>query len=780
MIRRRLFAYTSMYLFGIVAAYICYERAALLIGTLFIFVICMIIARADIPEFAVLNQHAILIICVLAGFIQFTLSFIDINSKLEEQGSANVEGIILQIKEKDYGHQLILRPNDKNLGRRILLNCYSDSYEAGDSFLPEENIYSVCGSYCRASGKLRIPQDQDNPACFDYKLYLNSQRIKYVMTVYDLKIEENTSVDAKLHSSIMNVRWQFENTFSDEPEIRALIKGVIFGDKGEIDEETRNEFNENGTGHVLAVSGLHIGFLFTLLKFLTKKRNTRGMSMLILAIIVLYGEMTMWSPSTIRAVMVLGINTMAVWLRRRADMLTSVSFAALILLAINPYQLFNTGFQMSFLAMLGIAFFGKPLSILIGDELAIILAVQLAIAPYTALIFHRFNPLSVFINIPIVALASVIVPVCICEIGLIIVIGYIPLLLKDLSCGLMELLISLNRWLNFGSNWSFYMTGINIGILIGAYVILFLLSSEWFRVQVIRQNYSLIRKDLGLASLPIIVLVLASYNTYADDELVFVSVGQGDCLHIRVGSEDYLIDGGGYRERNIGENTLLPYLLSNGADRVDTAFVTHLHDDHYKGIEELASVYDVNSLALSPAYRHVLATTVDEVNFVQKGVRYELDSDCAVVPIWPVKSPSGTVTSDTANEFNTVYIVYYRGTKTMVTGDLLEEDELDMLQYYSGTDVLRCDVFKVGHHGSKSSSSEALLDAVQPEIAVISVGKDNMYGHPHEQTIKRLEERGIRIYRTDINGAVGLDINRRGRIRVDLMRPTPLDDTKDR
>jgi competence protein ComEC len=114
-------------------------------------------------------------------------------------------------------------------------------------------------------------------------------------------------------------------------------------------------------------------------------------------------------------------------------------------------------------------------------------------------------------------------------------------------------------------------------------------------------------------------------------------------------------------------------------------------------------------------------------------------------------------------------MIHYYEQKIMVTGDLLEADELEMVEYYKDTDKLKCDILKVAHHGSKSSSSEAFLDAVKPRIAVIQCGRNNFYGHPHKQTLERLEDRGIRVFRTDISGAVGIDIHGEN-ISVDLYK----------
>ena len=305
----------------------------------------------------------------------------------------------------------------------------------------------------------------------------------------------------------------------------------------------------------------------------------------------------------------------------------------------------------------------------------------------------------------------------------------------------------------------------------------------------------------------------AAYNTFSDDEIVFVSVGQGDCTHIRAGGKDILIDGGGDTERNIGEDVLMPYLLANGAERAELACVTHLHTDHALGILQLSQEYPVGAICIPSDYRKSLESRQrstgdtedilpglmkeqDKVQFIGPGSRIHITDDVYIDNIWPVEERSDGIDIDDPNEHNMVYMINYRGIKIMVTGDLLEEDELKMIEYYrhksltyetgekeqtdeevqaAGTDhtgisMLKCDVLKVAHHGSKSSSSEAFLDAVSPSVAVIQVGANNFYGHPHQQTIDRLEARGIPVYRTDLNGAAGIDIRGEKIRTVDTMR----------
>ena len=214
---------------------------------------------------------------------------------------------------------------------------------------------------------------------------------------------------------------------------------------------------------------------------------------------------------------------------------------------------------------------------------------------------------------------------------------------------------------------------------------------------------------------------------------------------------------------NVGEKVLMPHLLKSGADDVDMALVTHLHTDHFKGICELAAVYPVKLVGIPSDYRNEDVDIEEgKVVYIDPLSRISIAEDVYVTSIWPVKESKEGITAGDENEHNMVYMVDYKGVRIMVTGDLLEEDELEMIEYYrrrNNLGSLKCDVLKTAHHGSRSSSSDEFLDAASPSIAVISVGKNNIYGHPHEETLERLNERKIKVYRTDLNGTIGIDIH---------------------
>ena len=218
-------------------------------------------------------------------------------------------------------------------------------------------------------------------------------------------------------------------------------------------------------------------------------------------------------------------------------------------------------------------------------------------------------------------------------------------------------------------------------------------------------------------------------------------------------------------EREYLERVLKEYFLKNGANDVDMSIFTHMHMDHCKGAMELGEIYPVKQFMVPYPYRYQVSG--QRLKFVRFKDKLRLGKDVWIQAIWPMDDRVATNDSD-ENELNTVYMLYYKGVKIMLTGDLVEADELDMINYYKSTDVLKCDILKVAHHGSRYSSNEKFIEAANPRIAVIQVGENNTYGHPNAGVIRRFEKRGIKVYRNDKEGAIGVDISRK-EIKIDRM-----------
>jgi len=815
MLRRKLAIYTLLYIAGITAGFFIFERSrtfeaagfsAAVIAVVFfsdqtdkarVFAKSEVRSEKHLDEGseAIKAQKTVLVIMFLAGFLLFAFRSMSYSNALSYVHDKNyVRGKVTSVSVKDDKVQLIIR--NKDVGPKGVMVTLDEAaaersaLKAGartaKAFV-RSGAYGYIGTVVEARGEFTEIPSGENPGCFDYSLYMKSKGVTIRLKAYILEVSEaRVSPGNGLRCSLYSARESFISRFKDDTQ--GFIRGVIFGDKTEIDVELLEEFNNNSTGHILAVSGLHIGFLYGLLRVLTARKRTMPVSILIIAVILLYGEMTMWSPATVRACIVMTISLLSTHFKRCPDLLTSVSLAAFLILTYQPYQLFNSGFQLSFMALCGIAFLTAPIAAVTGEGIAVMLAVQIGTMPVIAYSYCKINPLSIFINIPVILLASVLVPLCILLLMIEAAYGTVPAAGIDLAELISYAVMKVNHILNFRGSFSINTAGPGASAIIMIYIIIFGLASEWTRVMLIRKDPKTVIKQGILILMPLAMLFSCMYDTISDDEIIFVSVGQGDCVHIRADGHDVLIDGGGQSTNessrnqdkstdkdtgyNVGKNILIPYLMHGGAESVDIALVTHLHADHYKGIAELAEVFPVGAIGIPADYKESYRDIIKETDsghvsstgrkrkivFIWPGTRIDISDDVKIEVIWPVEASAEQFAADDPNEHNTVYMINYKGIRVMVTGDLLEEDELEMIDYYQGTDTLKCDILKVAHHGSKSSSSEAFLDAARPRLAVIQCGLNNFYGHPHKQTLERLEERSIKVLRTDLNGAVGIDI----------------------
>lgn len=776
MLRRKIVAYTMMLIAGISAGYFIFERIKPVCGTVFLVGMGLAIAliEPDTAKKKADDEKMLCFIIMLIGFMIFAINYAQFEFVHSEEEQLRIHGRI--INAEDRGKTLRLVIDDDLSKRKLVANIKKREEEKAD-------ISYYIGSSAELTGEARELAEADNPGCFDYRRYMRSKDISYSVKAYSVTVtDDDVGAVWNLRKKLIREREKFLNSFDEENS--SFLRGMIFGDKSEIDEEVLREFNLNSSGHILAVSGLHIGFLYALLKFLSGGKKTLTVSIVIILILVLYGEMTLWSSSTVRAVTVLALNILSVNLRRPFDLLSSLAASAFMILLFRPYMLFNTGFQLSFAAMGSIAILSKYLSAVMGNILGAAASVQIGTIPLIAMSFHKVNSIAVFINLPIILLSSFIVPLCILVLTLGMITTEIPEVCINAVSFLAESLISLNRFLVFDGGFSNLASGAGAAWTGALYILVFVLASEWLRVSVIRKEYSYIWKSIMLLLIPLLMSFICLYDAFRNDEIVFVSVGQGDCTHIRYAGEDILIDGGGSDFVNTGERVLMPYLLSQGAKDVDLALLTHLHKDHYQGVSELSDIYPIKAIAMPADYRESfeesmnrkedsennISFTSNQFIYLNQRSRIDIADDVYVEVLWPLEKDFKRVKIEDENEHNMVYMIHYYERKIMVTGDLLEEDEIKMLKHYKGTDALNCDVLKVAHHGSKSSSSEAFLDAANPEIAVIQVGRGNFYGHPHAQTIERLEERSVKVFRTDTDGAVGVNIGRKGgRIGIHTM-----------
>ena len=634
-------------------------------------------------------------------------------------------GEVVSVKEKSKEKFYIEVEIPELKNEKILLKYYS----------PIEQPWQLYRANIRFKGILRLPDSARNPKCFDYRKYLKSQEIWTVCTLKEYEIlPASYSLIDRYQRFLFRSKCRFLDSLDEN--LKPFLNAVLFGETAGLDEDVYDDFRNNGTAHILAVSGLHIGILYSLLRKLTGEKITLMSFAFMLLFFLSYGSLAMWSPSVTRAIVMIFMSIAARLYDMRYDILTSMSFIALILILKNPYVIYGTGFQMSFLAITSIGFFGNIIPKKIPKVLRSSIAVSLGLTIYQIYVFNYVSLVSIFVNIPIIFLSGCFVPVGIFAFILSVFglkFGFIEAILSKLA----NLIIAINELSTFNGKSSLDIAVNHPFILAFLFLTVFFLASDSFLIMKLRGQWSKVKKCFVLIICTSLFFFISTYSPITNCDVIFVDVGQGDCCHINAGRIDVLIDGGGNVNYNVGKNTLKPYLLKNGNSDIDLAIATHTHTDHFKGLEELNECFEIKEIKSG----------------LTQGAYLSISRDVKIECVWPLEIKN----YQDGNENCSVFKITYGNMTFLVTGDLDQTGEKAMVRYYSGTDKLKCDVLKIGHHGSKTATSDEFLQAVQPKIAVIQVGKNN-YGHPAPETLDKLKNAGVSVLRNDQSGALGFKV----------------------
>lgn len=643
---------------------------------------------------------------------------------LDNSYSKNHVARVVSIDKHDKGWQFIVKLND---GNKVLVKYY------GDKMFSQNHI----GSIVAFDSALELPNSRRNPRCFDYRMYLRSLGIMYIAKVDDIEtLGFSNNYYDRYCQFLLSKRENFLDSIKDL-NTRNFIDGILFGNIDNLDEDTYEEFKQNGTAHILAVSGLHIGIVYQIIQRLLGKRLSIFNFFITTGLMWSLGILTGWTPSVIRAVGMIVIKNLALLIDKRYDSLTAIGLIAICMMVKNPYIVFNVSFQMSFLAVISIIFLTPRFPKFIPDFLVIIMAVNIGLLPYQIFQFNTFSVTSFLANIPIVYLSGILLPISFAQFVLFMITG---INLDFLAKILTLFIIYINKLCTFGLE-TINVVGISLWVLIIIYCAGFFAISETVFLLVSRKKI----KTVSFSLVAIFIFAACTNFMFFTDfdraEIVFLDVGQGDCVHVKAGDKNILIDGGGRADYEVGEKTVMPYLLKNGIRKVDLAVATHRHTDHYKGLMELRTEHFIDEVQVD----------------LCAGKTFKIDEDIWIETLWPIKSTNEDIDVD-ENKNCSVFMINYRGKKILITGDLDAEGEKELLKHYKGRDVLKADILKVGHHGSRFSTSIDFLNVVSPKYCVIQVGKNN-YGHPHAKTIEKCEEKCIMILRNDMHGAIGFSLD---------------------
>lgn len=653
------------------------------------------------------------------------------------------------------------------------------------------------GNEVCVTGKVRLFKRPSNEGQFDEKQYYEALGIDFALSGC-----EGTVTDRRC-SLYRQWLYQFRRRFSKGleaglPEKYAgIMQAMLLGERGGMDRELKELYQQNGIAHILAISGLHITFLgMGFFRFCKKIRlPAAAAGVLSFMIIIGYGEMTCSGASAVRSTVMFSLFLLGAICGRTYDMLTAMAVSAAGLLICRPSYIYHSGFLLSFCSVMGIALalpfirglfpeqpfvrrmvLNKSRKEKIKDRLleklyaalSASLSVSLATLPVQLYFYYMFPVYSPLLNLFIVPFVGILVftgftggaAACLMPAGSAAFLMPCRWILEmyEAMCRGFDKLPGGHPVLGRPSLWriiAYY------GML--AVILFWENRSKEKEGKPGKQNMKW-ERVIKAGALAAAVLLLCIGGKRHISTCTMLDIGQGDCFVLEEKEGfNILIDGGSSDVSSVGTYRIAPYLKCRGVSRLDYVFISHGDKDHTSGVLELllSGEIKIDCLVMTKfalrdeAYMELLEAAKKRgirILYIGKGDFFTLGK-IKITCLYPETKDEGT-----GNEQSMVLLVECSGIKTLFTGDLTEEKEAFI-------DLGDIDVLKVAHHGSKYSTGQEFLEKTAPVISLISAGKDNIYGHPHEELIKRLEQAGSRIYQTPESGAVTVGYEK-GKVRV--------------
>jgi competence protein ComEC len=672
----------------------------------------------------------------------------------------------------------IMRAGSKfSLDSKVMLTIYDSK---------SLRVFSY-GDILRVNGVLSIPTDAFNEGGFDYSSYLKTKGVyvsTFVLPNQVEQLKEGGSVGIIQDFVFCIRKFILDSNKKYLPlEEGALLSGIVLGERSDFTDKMDEDFLRTGLSHIVAVSGMHVAiFLLGIAYFF----GFLGVGKVIqkffsIFAIILFILITGASPSVIRAGVMAIIFLLSYTLSREKDALTSLFAAGLVVLVYNPVFLFHAGFQLSFLATFALIIFhpiiNKKLeripSFLRGIVTASVSA-QIGTLPIAAIHFNGISLVSVVSNILIVPLIFPSLMTGIILYLAILISPFLGFIVSGIVFIPLKIILLLSRLFSSIPFALLKVPSPDISILIIYLLITYLLYNI-----LIENKKSKTIKYVSIF-LSIFIMFVFCFQLLQSNllEITFINVGQGDATLFQVpGGISVLVDSGGSASGSsfdVGENIIMPFLLYNGIMSIDMAIVSHYHNDHAEGFLYIMDNMHVSNLLLPLRVENSLSKEeliikqelikVAEKNnvsihYISKGDSIRLSASA----LMEVLSPDEHIISSNIYDENDRSLLIkfcYGDLNFLFTGDI----EKDAEEYIVSSGVtLDADVIKISHHGSGTSTTDEFLDAVNPDYAIISVGKNN-YGHPSGEVLEGLYNRNVELFLTDESGNVDF-ITCRKRIR---------------
>jgi competence protein ComEC len=678
------------------------------------------------------------------------------------------------------------------------------------------------GDLIRVSGRIFEPQGFNNPGGFDYGAYLARSGVLRMISIKDESAIAVLRPGRGVFRLIQDWREKIRQSFlaSTSGEGSAILQAMVLGEEGALTDEMRDTFLAAGVTHIISISGSHLGMValicFGLVRVLMRllpepayHRLTiladpkKIAAWITLPLVIFYTLLAGAQVATVRSLVMIIAAMAALILDRENALLHALATAGLFILIASPQALFDISFQLSFISVLSIGFvvqlwsdlqvrpqgFLKKLAFDIVLLVVISVSTSLVTGPLVARTFNQISLVSVVSNIVVIPFAGLVVV----PLGLFS--GILSLFLHHLP------LAALNQ---FSADWfvktvSFFsrMPLAELhprapGLLWLTAHVLLMVSLFWIvrerllsRYRPLEFSSHVSRTPVVIAGISFIALSFFTIRASLSDHqalVIFPDVGQGDSALIRLSDgKNILIDGGGTMENrfDIGRRVVAPFLWNQGVRRLDLVVLSHPHPDHMNGLRFILQKFDVSRIMTHnrdedlPGYDEFRKIAAD------RDVPWTVGSGDEGAPLGigdaqvQVLHPAGSFESPerkgfaAENDDSLVLRIAVNNRVLLFPGDIGRGAEQALLERKVD---LACDLIKAPHHGSRSSSSEEFLAAAHPSIAIMTIGRANRYHHPSPDVVERYEAMGCRIFRTDLDGALFIDLGK------DAMRVTTAKD----
>lgn len=652
--------------------------------------------------------YILLVLSLIYSFI--FINFIIVKSEYKDSDK-NLYGTVIDYKKSKDKTTIWVKGKEK-----VLVNYYSD-------------INVSYGDYIYVYGVFKKPKENGNFNLFNYKRYLLSNKINYVVTASKITIiKKNDNIFYTLKNNLLK-RIESAN------RSKGYILAFLYADKSLIEKDIYTKYQKIGVSHLFAVSGMHVSLISIVLLKLLNKIKERKRYIIVSIFLSIYLFLTNFTISMVRATFQFILFFINKSFKLNIDNSNLVLFLFSILVIINPYNIYNIGFLFSFIISFTLIRCSKLIKgKFIIKSLKTSLISFFSSMPVLINNFFEVNFLGIILNIIYIPFVSYIL----------FPLSLVTVLFPSLDNILYMFISCFEKITDFFSNikfLSFSICKMNIFLIIIYYIIF---------IYILKRKKKLIYKIIIVI---ISLTFLINNGRIVNNEVSILDVGQGDSSLIRLKNKNILIDTGGNINYDISKNILIPYFKSVGIKKIDYLVLTHGDYDHMGEAINLVENFKVEKVIFNCGLYNDLENKLIEV-LDKKKIKYyscikELNIDNNKFHFLQTKE------YDNENENSNVIYTELNGYKFMFMGDAGVEKEKDILEKYN---VSKIDVLKIGHHGSKTSSDKSFIDEINPKYSVISVGKNNRYGHPNKEVLNNLDN--SKIYRTDINGEIQIKIIR--------------------